>query len=78
MRSTEKNRKQRPTYLPINIKWVVKIVLVVLGFCVWGTRFIWVLLGLYLGWVVIKQLASCFVSLLVLVIILALLVSLIF
>ena len=78
MRSTVKNRKQRSTYLPTNIKLVVKIALIALGFYVWRTGFIWVLLGLYLGWAVIKQLVSCLVSLLVLIIILALLVSLIF
>lgn len=48
MRSTEKNRKQRSTYLPISIKLVVKIVLVALGYSLWGTGFIWVLVGLYL------------------------------
>lgn len=78
MRSIEKNRKQRSAYLPINIKWAAKVVLVILGFCVWGTGFIWVLLGLYLGWTVIRQLLSCLVSLFVLLIILALLVLLIF
>jgi hypothetical protein len=51
MRSIEKNRKQRPTaYLPISIKLVVKIVLVVLGYCVWGTGFIWAVVGLYLAY----------------------------
>ncbi len=78
MRSIVKNRKQRSTYLPTNIKLIVEIALVVLGFSVWGTGFIWVLLGLYFGWAVIKQLFSCLVSLAVLIIILALLVSLIF
>ena len=81
MRSTVKNRKQRSTYLPTNIKLVVKVALIALGFYVWGTGFIWVLLGLYLGWAVIKQLFSCLVALValvVLIIILALLVSLIF
>jgi len=78
MRSTVRNRKQRSTYLPTNIKLVVKIALIALGFYAWETKFIWVLLGLYLGWAVIKQLLSCLVSLIVLIIILALLVSLIF
>jgi uncharacterized membrane protein len=78
MRSTVKNRKQRSTYLPTNIKLVVKIALIALGFYIWGTGFIWVLLSLYLGWEVIKQLFSCLVSLVILIIILALLVSLIF
>lgn len=55
MRSIEKNRKQRPTaYLPISIKLVVKIVLAVLGFCVWGIGFIWALVGLYLFLPVIR------------------------
>jgi len=78
MRNTVKNRKQQSTYLPTNIKLIVKVTLIALGFYIWGTGFIWVLLGLYLGWAVIKQLLSCLVSLVVLIIILALLVSLIF
>ncbi len=78
MRSTVKNRKQRSTYRVTNIKLVMKIALIALGFYVWGTEFIWVLLSLYLGWAIIKQLLSCLVSLVVLIIILALLVSLIF
>ena len=64
MRSIVKNRKQRPTiYLPISIKLVVKIVLVVLGFCVWGTGFIWALVGLYLFLPVIRGILSFFVGL---------------
>ncbi|MDH6310265.1 UPF0716 family protein affecting phage T7 exclusion [Dysgonomonas sp. PFB1-18] len=64
MRSIEKNRKQRPTaYLPISIKLVVKIVLAVLGFCVWGTGFIWTLVGLYLFLPVIRGILSFFVGL---------------
>ena len=64
MRSIVKNRKQRPTiYLPISIKLVVKIVLVVLGFCVWGTGFIWALVGLYLFLPVIRGILSLFVGL---------------
>lgn len=62
MRSTEKNRKQRPTaYHPISIKLVVKIILVALGFCVWGAGFIWVLAGLYLFLPVIRGILSCLV-----------------
>ena len=48
MRRIEKNRKQQSTYLPINIKLVVKITLVVLGFCLYGIGFIRVLVILYL------------------------------
>jgi UPF0716 family protein affecting phage T7 exclusion len=62
MRSTEKNRKQRSTYLPISIKFLVKTVLVVLGFCVWGTGFIWALAGLYLFLPVIRGILTFFVG----------------
>ncbi len=63
MGSTEKNRKQRPTaYHPISIKLVLKIVLAVLGFCVWGTGFIWALVGLYLFLPVIRGILSFFVG----------------
>ena len=63
MRSIEKNRKQRTTiYLPISIKLVVKIVLVVLGFCVWGTGFIWALVGLYLFFPILRAILSVLVG----------------
>ena len=63
MRNIEKNRKQRPTaYLPISIKLVLKIVLAVLGFCVWGTGFIWALVGLYLFLPVIRGILYVFVG----------------
>lgn len=48
MRSIEKNRKQRFTYLPTSIKWLVKIAMVVLGFSIWGSGFIWALLAWYI------------------------------
>ncbi len=64
MRSIEKNRKQRPTaYLPISIKLVLKIVLAGLGFCLWGTGFIWALVGLYLFLPVIRSILYFFVGL---------------
>ncbi len=62
MRSIVKNRKQGSN-LPISIKLVVKIVLAVLGFCVWGTVFIWALVGLYLFLPVIRGILSFFVGL---------------
>jgi hypothetical protein len=77
MRSIEKNRKQGSN-LPISIKLVVKIVLVVIGFSVWGSNFLWVVLGVYLGWGIIKGVLSCLISLIVLVGILSFLLSLIF
>jgi len=64
MRSIEKNKKQRPTaYLPISIKLVVKIALVVLGYSVWGTGFIWALVGLYLFLPIVRGILTFFVGL---------------
>lgn len=64
MRSIEKNRKQRPiAYLPISIKLVVKIALGVLGFCVWGTEFVWVLVGLYFFLPLLRGILSCLLTL---------------
>jgi len=64
MRNIEKNRKQRPTaYHPISIKLVLTIVLVALGFCVWGTGFIWALAGLYIFLPVIRGILAFFVGL---------------
>lgn len=63
MRSIAKNRKQRSTYLPISIKLVVKIALVVLGFCVWGTGFVWALVGLYFFLPLLRGILSCLLML---------------
>ncbi|MDH6354611.1 UPF0716 family protein affecting phage T7 exclusion [Dysgonomonas sp. PH5-45] len=62
MRSIAKNRKQGSN-LPISIKLVVKIVFVALGCSVWGTGFIWALVGLYLFLPVIRGILSFFVGL---------------
>ena len=62
MRSIAKNRKQGSN-LPISIKLVVKIVLVALDCSVWGTGFIWALVGLYLFLPVIRGILSFFVGL---------------
>lgn len=62
MRSIVKNRKQGSN-LPISIKLVVKIALVALGFSVWGTGFIWALVGLYHFLPVIRGILSFFVGL---------------
>jgi uncharacterized membrane protein len=78
MESIEKNRKQRFTSLPISISSVLRIVLVVAGFCLWGSSFIWVLLGLYLGFSIIRQILSCLVSLVVLIALFILLATIIF
>ena len=78
MKSIEKNRKQRFTSLPISISWVLRIVLVAVGFCLWENSFIWVLLGLYLGFSIIRQVISCLVSLVVLIALFILLATIIF
>src|ERR1035437_2549275 len=78
MRSIEKNRKQRFTSLPINISWILKIVLIAVGFCLWGGNFIWTLLGLYLGFSIIRQVLSCLVSLAVMIALFILLATIIF
>jgi hypothetical protein len=62
MRSIEKNRKQRITYLPINIKLVVKIALVALGYSIWGTGFVWALVGLYLFFPILRAILSVLVG----------------
>ncbi len=62
MRSIAKNRKQGSN-LPISIKLVVKIVAVVLGCSLWGTGFVWALVGLYLFLPVIRGILSFFVGL---------------
>lgn len=63
MRSIEKNRKQRSTYLPISIKLVVKIGLVALGCYLWGIGFIWALAGLYFFLPLLRGILSCLVVL---------------
>lgn len=62
MRSIEKNRKQRSTYLPISIKFLVKAVLVVLGLSVWGTGFVWALMALYLFLPIFRAVLSLIVG----------------
>lgn len=62
MRSIAKNRKQGSN-LPISIKLVVKIVAMVLGCSLWGTGFVWALVGLYLFLPVIRGILSFFVGL---------------
>ena len=61
--TAEKNRKQRSTYLPISIGWVLKIVLIIVGYSLWGAGFIWALVGLYLFYDVIRGILSCLLML---------------
>ena len=71
MRSIEKNRKHRTTaYLPISIKSAGKIALVVLGYFVWGTGFLWVLAGWYLLIPILRGIISLLVGLLTVILVL--------
>ena len=56
--------KHRSSYLPISIKWTVKIALVVLGFSLWGTDFLWVLACVYFLLPLLRGILSCLVVLL--------------
>ena len=76
MKSIVKNRKQRPTaYLPINIKLVVKVAVVVLGFSIWGTGFVWALVGLYLFFPILRAILSILVGFAAIIIFLFILLS---
>jgi len=66
MRNIAKNRKQG-SYLPISIKLVVKIALVVLGFSIWGTGFIWALAGLYIFLPLLRGILCFFVGVLAII-----------
>lgn len=71
MRSIEKNRKYRTTaYLPISIKSAGKIALVVLGYVVWGTGFLWVLAAWYLLIPILRGIISLLVGLLTVILVL--------
>lgn len=61
--TAEKNMKQRSSYLPIGIGWVLKIVLIIVGYSLWGTGFIWALVGLYIFYDVIRGILSCLMTL---------------
>ena len=67
MIQTEKNKKQRTSFLPISIGWFLKIVLVIVGYSLWGTGFIWALVGLYIFYDVIRGILSCLLMLGVLI-----------
>ena len=74
----EKNMKQRTSYLPISIGWVLKIGFVVAGIALWGWVFVTVAVGLYIGFGLLKGLLSCLLSLLILAVVITLLVAIIF
>ena len=67
MKTIEKNNETRFSILPINIKIWLKLVLVAVGFAIWGSEFLLALVVLYLFWGIIKALFSCLLSLVVIV-----------
>ena len=68
MENKEKyQRKQESNYSPLRIKSVVVLVATVAGCCIWGMGFIWVVLGLYLYWNILKGIAYFLLSLTVLI-----------
>lgn len=77
-RNKDKNRKQRTIYLGISIGWVLKIAFIGAGIAIWGWVFVAVMVGLYIGFRVLKGLLSCLLSLLILAVAITLLVAIIF
>lgn len=61
--TAEKNMKQRTFNHPISIGLVLKIALILLGYSVWGTGFLWALAGVYIFYRVLRAILSCLLSL---------------
>lgn len=78
MKQTAKISKQRFTFLPVSIVWILKIAFAVAGFALWGWSFVAVVVGMKIAFAVVKTLLSCLVSLLVLAVIITLITVLIF
>ncbi|KAA6301308.1 MAG: hypothetical protein EZS26_002505 [Candidatus Ordinivivax streblomastigis] len=78
MIQAEKNMKRRSSYLPISIGWVLKIAFIIAGIALWGWAFVAVVVGLYIGFEVLKGLLSCLLSLLIIAVVITLLVVIIF
>lgn len=78
MKQTEKISKQRFTFLPISMWWILKVAFAVAGFALWGWSFVAVVAGVYILWEIVKTVLSCLVSLLVLAVIICLAIVLIF
>lgn len=67
MRSIDKiNGKRESTNLPFSIGLILKIAVVVAGFCGWGVDFIWVVLAWYFCRGIIKWVGSCLITLIAL------------
>lgn len=78
MKQTEKISKQRFTFLPISIWWILKVAFAVAGFALWGWSFVAIVAGIYLAWAIIKGVLSCLLSLAVIIGFILLLTVLIF
>lgn len=79
MKQTEKISKQRFTFLPISMWWILKVAFAVAGFALWGWSFVVaVVVGACILWEIAKTVLSCLVSLLVLAVIICLVIVLIF
>lgn len=78
MKQTEKISKQRFTFLPISMWWILKVAFAVAGFALWGWSFVAVVVGVCILWEIVKTVLSCLVSLFVLAVIICLVIVLIF
>lgn len=78
MKQTEKISKQRFTFLPISMWWILKVAFAVAGFALWGWSFVAVVVGACILWEIVKTVLSCLVSLLALAVIICLVIVLIF
>lgn len=56
---TEKNMKQRTSYLPIGIGWFLKIGFALAGFAMWGWAFVAVVTGAWIAFRFLKGVLSC-------------------
>ncbi len=61
--TAEKNMKQRSSYLPISIGLVLKIAVILIGYCVMGISVIWAFVGVYILYHLIRGILSCLITL---------------
>lgn len=78
MKRAEKNMKQRFSNLPISIVVILKIVVAIAGFALWGWSFVAVVVGLRIAFAVVKGILSCLFSLAFLIGFVILLITIIF
>jgi hypothetical protein len=78
MRTAEKNMKQRSTYHPISIGWVLKIAFALAGFALWGWGFVAAVAGLWPAFRFLKGVLSCLLYLTLITGIIILAITIIF